>query len=445
MQPKADRQTIVSETSTAAPSTGNASGVEPWTALAAWAADELGVRLEYDGTVYRIQDAGHEEPGDTSASESTIRRGWFRRRAKSKAEDTPEPEPFTAEAPADVVDELVRRLRESGEPIHARPIEQPTAVHELSARLFDAYTLDGGQAHLAGCHLEDVPLVRLTWLADEEEATPRIEHRFFDELGVPIAWAEAVALGLDRVAPMAEPLPRVEAGRLERMLASAAKSSASEPPSLVTLVWAKQAWGRLRFEFGDESFDTEFSGWASTLEAPPAVCPATGEPTFHLAATDDGQIAAAEAITPSVVTGRRALTSELVTCSATGKLAEAEHFAPCAATAEPILLTELETCSRCGLSVGPRDKRPGDCNACRAAERVTLDEATWSKAVAAQPKLAARKWQVTQTDEAYILESSGWFRRNVVTLDRATLAVLHAAEASRFSSTWRPVAAASYQ
>lgn len=437
----------MSETPTAAPSTDNASGVESWTALAAWAADELGVRLEFDGTVYRIEDAGPAEPSDASASESTIRRGWFRRRPKPETEDAaePEPEPFTADAPADVVEELVRRLNDAGEPIHARPIEQPTAVHELSARLFDAYKLDAGQAHLAGCHFEDVPLVRLTWLADSEEATPRIEHRFFDELGVPLAWTEAVALGVDRIAPMADPIPRVEAGRLERMLTSATKSAASDPPALATLVWAKRAWGRLRFEFGDESLDTEFEGWARTLEAPPAVCPATGTETFHLAATDDGRIAAAESITPSVVTGRRALASELVACSATGLLAEAEHFAPCAATAEPVLLTELASCNRCGLSVGTREKHAGDCNACRAAEPVALDEATWGKAVAAHPKLAARKWQATQTADAYVLESSGWFRRNVVTLDRQSLAVLHAAEASRFSSTWRPVAAASYQ
>lgn len=419
-------------------------GSEPWTALAAWAADELGVRLEFDGRRFQIVEVDPDESAGESASESTIRRRWFRRRrrAAEASEPSAEREPFSADTPIGVVDELVRRLNAEERTVDARPVSQPTAVHELSARLFDAYTLDGGQAHLAGCHFEDVPLVRLTCLADGEDASPRVEHRFFDELGTPLPWAEAESLGVERVAPMTEPPPRLDAGRLERMLASAQRAAPGDAPELVTLVWAKKASGRLRFEFGDESLDTEFEGWARTLTAPAITCPATGAPTFHLATTDDGQIAAAEAIVPSVVTGRRALASGLVACAATGKLAEAEHFTPCAASGEPVLDSELVACSRCGLRVAPAARHAGDCDACRAAERVAPDAATWAKIVATHPKLAAKKWQVTQTEQAFLLESNGWLRRHVVTIDRESLKLLHAAEASRFSSAWRPLALA---
>lgn len=419
-------------------------GGEPWSALAAWAADELGVRLEHDGKRYQIVTPAAEPEGDPSASGVSLKKRWFRRRRAEATVSEPAPvEPFTTEAPADVVEELVHRLADG--PVPARPSEQPTAVHELAARLFDAYQLDWGQAHLAGCHFDNVPLIRWTRLLDLDEPAPRVEHRFFDELGEPLPWDLAVALGADRVAPFEDEPPRIDGGRVERMLASAGRRAGDQEPVLVTLVWVKRARGRLRFEFGDESIDTAFDGWASTLEAPPVVCPATGVETFHLAATDDGKIAAAGAIAVSAVTGRRLLASELETCVATGKQAEPEHFAKCVATGEAVLTSEAVACDRCGQRVAPAAKHAGDCDACRAAERVAIDPSVWKAIVAKHSRLGSSKWQASQTAGAYLLEASGWLRRHVVTIDRESLEVLHAAEASRFSSTWRPVAVSSYQ
>lgn len=422
-------------------------GEGSWSALAAWAADELGVHLAFDGKLYRIEDAEPEDGDDRDAANAHPRRSWFRRRRGKSGkpeEDPTESEPFTTEAPADILLELIDRLRERPSPPFARPIEQPTAVHDFTDRLFGAYQLDGGQAHLAGCHLEDVPLVRLTTVEDSGDTSATVSHRYFDELGTPIEIGQVEALGIDRVAPMEEPRPRIDMGRLERMLESARRAARDDEPALATIVWAKHATGRLRFEFGEESLDLEFDGWASQLVAPPIICPQTDIETFHLAADDEGVIAAADAIVPSVVTGRRRLAKELTECRATGKLAEAEHFGVSAATGDAVLKSELVTCGRCGLLIAPTEKQAGDCAACRAAKSVDLSDERWKEILAAHPGLAGPKWRATQIAGALLLETSGWLRRRFVTLNDETLAVTHAAEAGRFSSAWRSLSKGTY-
>jgi hypothetical protein len=413
-------------------------GSESWTALAAWAADELGVRVAFDGKLYRIEEDTHPETPGASASESATRRSWFRRRA-AKAGESEGPEPFEAETPAELLHELLARLHGRPEATHARPVSQPTAVHDLSAKLFAAYTLDGGQAHLAGCHFDDVPLVRLTWVHEDEDGPQSIEHRYYDELGKPLDWSLAESLGVDRVAPLMGQAPRLDEGRLTRMLESA-RRSVNVAPALETIVWAKRARGRLRFEFGDKSVDAPFEGWARLLKAPPVVCPLTGAETFHLATIEDGDIAAAEQIGVCVVTKHRRLLRDLVKCSATGDLAESEHFGKCAASGKPVLKTRLVKCDRCGLPVAPTAKQKNDCDACRRFKRVGADDTRLQAIFAKHPNLAKRKWALAETPIAYVMESSGWLRRRVVSLDKESLAVVHAAEATRWSLVWRAVA-----
>ncbi|QDV76067.1 hypothetical protein [Botrimarina mediterranea] len=413
-------------------------GGESWTALAAWAADELGVRVAFDGKLYRIEEDVHAAAPDASTTESAARRSWFRRRSP-KEEAAEGPEPFATETPAELLGELVNRLRERPEVTHARPVSQPTAVHDLSAQLFAAYKLDGGQAHLAGCHFDDVPLVRLTWVQEGDDGAQSIEHRYYDELGEPLEWSLAEALGVDRVAPLAGPTPRIEPERLARMLESV-RRHADVAPSLETVVWAKRAWGRLRFEFSDQSIDAPFEGWARLLKAPPVVCPLTGVDTYHLTTIEGGEIAAAEQVGVCDVTKHRRLLADLVKCSATGRLAEPEYVGRCAASGEPVLKSQLVRCDRCGLLVAPAAKRSGDCDACRRAKRVGADDPRLLAIVAKHPKLAKRNWALTETPVAYVIEASGWFRRRVASFDKESLTVIHAAEASRMSSVWRPVA-----
>ena len=99
------------------------------------------------------------------------------------------------------------------------------------------------------------------------------------------------------------------------------------PPEVLAkaALWCKFTEGKLRFAVGKESADLPFSGWSRTLQPPPFVCPHTGMATFHLAATDDGRIAAADQIEPCAETGRRMLKEELVTSSLSGRRALARH------------------------------------------------------------------------------------------------------------------------
>jgi hypothetical protein len=280
----------------------------------------------------------------------------------------------------------------------------------------------------------------LTSVHDAEDGSHSIEHRCYDELGEPLEWSLVEALGVDRVAPLAAPAPRLEEGRLARMLESA-RRNAGVTPSLETIVWAKRAHGRLRFEFGDRSVDAPFDGWARLLVAPPVICPQTGVPTHHLATVEGGAIAAAEQIGVCAVTKHRRLLRDLVKCSVTGQLAEPEHTALCAASGEPALKDQLVKCDRCGLLVAPAAKHAGDCDACRAAKRVGASDPRMKAIFAARPHLAKHRWTLAETPVAYVLESSGWFRRRVVSLDKGTLAVVHAAEGSKMSAVWRPIAA----
>ena len=91
----------------------------------------------------------------------------------------------------------------------------------------------------------------------------------------------------------------------------------------LTVVWCKYVEGKLRFTIGEASIDVPFAGWTCRLRPPQIVCPFTGAITYHLAATEDGRIAAAERIEICHESGRRLLATEMVTCSVTGHRATA--------------------------------------------------------------------------------------------------------------------------
>lgn len=409
---------------------------DSWTALAAWAADELGVRLAFDGKEYRFEPTDPTPPAESAnRTDSTIRRSWFRRRApKEEAPDTPADD-FTCESPSDVVLELVERLNARDTPPMARPIKQPTAVHDFAHRLFEAYTLDGGRAHLAGCHLEDTPLVRLTTL-DAEGETPSVSHRYYGELGEAIDAELAERLGLDRVAPTGDPAPRLDAGRFERMLGSARRQE-DATPSLTTIVWAKRATGRLRFEFGDESVDTPFEGWAATLAAPPVICPQTGAETFHLATTEDGLIAAAEVIAACELTGARRLQSELVRCAVSGKRVAEELAQRCPVLQVHVLNDEMTACPRCDELVAKSALVGNGCRGCERVVRAPRQDARLAKLLGDYPSLAKMKpWRLGETENRLIAIGGGWTGRVLLVLDRETGELITAKRRGLFGP-WR--------
>ena len=409
--------------------------------------DELGLLLSFDGKTYKVEpQAG--EPGEASPSESTLRRrGWLRRRKNdAPADDPPQPAPLLAETPGELLELLINQLNERPTPPNAKPSDQPEAVHELADRLFGAYTLDGGKAHLAGCHLTDSPLVRLTELVENEDGAVAPLHRYYDELGAPLSDDMVKRLGVDRVEPFSNHPPRLDEGRLSRMLESAwgGNQKSSESVALATIVWAKKASGRLRFEFGEESVDTPFEGWASLLDPPPVTCPMTGQPTFHLATVEGGLIAAAEEIATCEVSSERRVRSELQVCTATGKKVDPKHLGECSVSGDLVLADRLSPCPKCGQKVSPLILSPGDCRGCVSPTRVSKEDSRIAAIVDEHPHLLgkgdpSRSWSLSETRTAYVLERVGWFRRRVVTLDKQTLKVLRQAKASRFSPTWRLV------
>lgn len=434
---------------------------EPWTRFAAWAVDELGCVLAYDGSVYRLQidtfDApseGSQRSGgksDQEATPSTIRRRWSLRRSGRKAQANVEAEAagplLTATTQLELLTGIVAKLLERPMPPSVRPVRQPHAVHELTDRFFEAYQLDGGKAHMAGCHLEEVPFVRRTRIdsvADSDTDQVAVWHSYFDEQGKPVADQLVEELGLNQVESARDSAPRVTPRLVERLSLStttqdksvADKENANE---LQTIVWARRATGRIRFEFGDESVDAPFDGWVKTLSAPAIICPRTGRETFSLTTVEGGDIVAAEEVVLCEVTDHRHIASDLDRCAETNKLVEPELLEPCPITGDWVLSTEFVPCPRCQQSVPKGKATATGCKGCDGAKRVGTNHPVLQAIQAKHPAFAKQGWQLAETQRAVILVRDGWLRRRVATFDKATLELLHEAEASRFSATWRPV------
>jgi len=249
---------------------------------------------------------------------------------------------------------------------HLSPSTQPRRVHEMTDRLYPAYRIDSGDMKLAGCHLQDRLFVRFHFHVGDQ-----VVSIIVDSDGSPVDDMKIDQLGMDELVSLAKP-PAPYAEKIEKLGNKAQeilRQRLGNPDVEITLagsdaVWCKFAAGKLRFEVGDASVDLEFSGWSRTLEAPAYVCPHTGVQTYHLAATDDGRIAAAEQIGECAETGRRVLVEELATCSATGSQVLRELVSQCDATGEPVLVAQLVTCPTCGKRVSPTATEGQRCSGC---------------------------------------------------------------------------------
>lgn len=413
-------------------------GVQPWAAWCAWAADELGLLLKTDGPAYLLEEPPREDDPDPTPP---LRRSWFRRRGSALTDESSLAPPLVTKSSRELVDELMRRLRERGRVTHARPVHQPEAVHDLSARLFDAYKLDGGRAHLAGFHLDDVPLALLVTVQGEE--SPDLAMRYYDELGAPVPWRQAEALGVDRLAPIGEAAPRLDDARRDRMLESAyhaARDSGVAPIDLAVVVWAKRAWGRVRFDFGGQSIDAEFDGWARTLQPPKVVCPLTGVATYHLATVHGGKIAAADQIAVCAVTGHRRVRADLAPCAATGRLAEPDALVECPVTLQRVLPAKIERCRLCEQRVSTPACPDSVCRACREKTRVGVDDERIVRLIAAHPGLSRMsRWRLSLTRDVLIVEATRRLQNVLLVFNRETLEPIRAMASLRVAGSWRPL------
>jgi len=345
---------------------------------------------------------------------------------------------------------LITRLRSRGPVAHARPREQPTAVNDISSRLFSAYRVEGGRMHLGGCQLVDFPFLRLSFAAQDNGRTC-IRHLFVAHDGSSVSDGQAQDLGLLDVEPITKSPPRIDKTTLNALIASgrriAAKNSTSRDPSASTvdpisiaLVWVKHASGQLQFSIGDTTVALPFSGWARMIEAQPFVAKRSGASSFQLAATDEGEIDAYEEITTCEQSGRRVLRQDLVTCSVTGKRMLKEFTEACPVSGKPTHVEQFSICSVCQQRVSKSVLELETCAACRQMAKIKKDDPRLVWILGEHTGLDRwKRWQLAETQNVYIAQAESLMKRLLVVVDKETLAVNYLATSGRLASGWTAV------
>ena len=305
-------------------------------------------------------------------------------------------------------------------------------MRELTQRLFSAYTVDGGAVHLAGCQLEDRLFIQM---ADSSQ-TPG-KTLTVDETGRTVEEAFTQSLGMSETVDWVPP-PEMPPQHLEEIVRRSSELARQRWGVVGELdavfIWCKYVDGKLRFTIGDHSEDVPFSGWTRTLQAPPFPCPHSGKESFHIAATDDGLIVAAESIATCSETGRRVLADQLVTCDVTGQTVLPDLTKICPITERPVLQRTLVTCAMCSQRVSPKAITAGRCLACRSTRPVGTNEPPMPAILEKYENLNRwPKWAVSQTAEVYVLIATGWWKRLLLVIDKANLEVRHAATGQRLS------------
>lgn len=331
--------------------------------------------------------------------------------------------------------------------IHVAPAEQPSSVHQIAERLFPAYAVDEGKVQLAGCTLEDRLFVRLEFRRGRQSGVV-----YLDETGEEVAAELVEALGMSEVAELPRPpqpvTPEVERAIETAVRAAVARLPGDDPLEVLTraALWCKFAEGKLRFAVGDDSADLPFSGWSRTLGPPPFVCPYTGTSTFHVAATDDGRIVAAEKIEVCAESNRRMLGDDLETCSLTGRRVAAELIETCPVSGRRVLGSQMVECRACRQRVSPSTIQRSRCAACRELKPVTKADPRMARVLHEHPLLDRwSSWRISETATVYVLTAAGWLKRLLVVVDKASLELRHLATGNRILGGWHPVEPGQYE
>ena len=350
---------------------------------------------------------------------------------------------------------LLERLSGGGPVVHVRPREQPLAVNDISQRLFEAYQVEGGQVHLAGCQLADYPFLRMSFAVDDG-AGATLRHVFVAHDGSSVSPQQVEDLGLLDVERLGGSAPRIDEPALQSLMAAgrrvAAKSSTSRDPtasivepSIVSVVWVKHASGTLDFTIGDSSVQLPFSGWAKLIRPQPFVASNSGASTFHLAATDDGRIDDVDQIVRCEQSGRRVLQQDLATCSVTGKKVLEDFVQSCPVSGRPALKDQFVTCPVCQQRVSKTTVDDGACQACRSLTKASKEDPRLAWILGEHAGLDSWKsWRLAETQQVYIAQANRLMKRMLVVIDKETLAVRHLAQGSRLASDWTAVPEDSY-
>lgn len=330
--------------------------------------------------------------------------------------------------------------------IHVAPADQPTSVPEIAEILFPAYTVDDGRVSLAGCALEDRLVLQLVYEHGSQRLEIHLNMEGKEVDGQPIAQDREI-----KFAELANPPDRLEAD-LERLLAAGSRLAEERLPagtnvelSCCRAIWCKYVEGKLRFAIGGTSIELPFSGWTRTLSPPPFLCPRTGAVTFHLAATDDGRIAAAERIEACAETGRRLLSTELIRCAVTGRRVSPELAEVCPISGLRLLRTEMVQCGSCRQRVSPQIVERNQCQACRRLKAVKKADPRMARLLHEHPTLDRwQRWRMSETSRVYVLVAAGWLKRLLVIVDKETLELRYMATGNRLSPRWTKVESAQF-
>ncbi len=365
-----------------------------------------------------------------------------------------------AEAPASATEKpdpkllaaTLRALQQLDEVVHAAPACQPTSVHQLTPRLFDAYTVEGGHVLLGGCSLDDYPLIRATQLKCSRNGSNgrRLEHTFTTPEGQIVDPQLLASLRVDRIVPVDRP-PRVPPAQLESWLAAARRlqpephTNQPSTASLTTLIWCKYLRCKLIFEIGDAREDLPFTCWAQWLidgqvSPPPFRCPRTQRESYHVVATDDGQVTVPEAVVVCEQTGRRVLETGVSVCEITHRRVLSELVQTCPVSGQRVLISEMARCNMCGQMVSPQAVFGELCQACQNPKRLHRGDTLLARVWGEYPALERwSRWRFAEIETAYILTARWLFRRLVVVLDKQTLEPIHLAERTWPSRRWSPI------
>ena len=308
---------------------------------------------------------------------------------------------------------------------HFAPEHQISSVHEVADRLLPAYTVDGGNVHLAGCRIENRLFVRAS-----TQHAGRTVCFVLNQRGEELDPILGEKLGIDQLIELEHP-PEEHGDDSVRPLAQIAQNrmiqqfDAKSPPEKVDIIaiWCKHVEGRLRFTVGDDSVDLPFSDWVRTLQPAAYRCPYSGVESFHLAATDDHRIVPAETVEVCEETGRRVLVGELVTCDETGRRLVAELAEICPVSGKSIEPKHMIVCEHCGQRVAPSTVDQGWCIACRTREHVRRSDTRLVRLQEQNPELKLagwRRWQLAETDHIMVITANRWLQRLLLVANAKT-------------------------
>jgi hypothetical protein len=341
---------------------------------------------------------------------------------------------------------LRERLASHGPVAHARPARQPMAVNDVTAKLFGAYAIEGGQLRLAGCQLTDHPFLRLSYAAEGDDA--EVRHLFVAPDGSAVSDELTPQLSLDELEPILKHPPRIDDAAVRSLIAAGRRIAAKHAPErdpaaaiaeplAAAVLWVRHAEGRLQFTIGAVTVDHPFSGWASLLRPQPYVGKESGVASFSLGVTDEGEIEPVEEIAVCQKSGRRVLRRELVDCSVTGLRVLPEFTELCPVSGHPALRGEFVNCKRCRQRVSKAVLREGICSACQSLAKVSKDDPRLVWIFGEHPGLDRWKsWRLAETGTAYIAQASSLLKQLLVVIDKESLTIKRIAQRSRLSKTW---------